>query len=105
MNRRFGFMNRLIRFFGIAHVELGNLAGSRGVLHGCTELRCYANPGRPGFPTRPRAFPHASPTIVRPPSTTRLAPVMKEASSDARNTTAEAMSSGRPSRYMGGLSI
>ncbi len=42
-----------------------------------------------------------SQVAVRPPSTTKAAPVANEDSSEARYTIIEAISSGRPSRFSG----
>lgn len=39
--------------------------------------------------------------VVHPPSTAIMLPVIKDASSDARKTAAEAISSAVPSRFMG----
>src|ERR1700730_17699026 len=72
--------------------------GQAALLHGgllqLTGIECHVCCESP----RTAANPYSS---IRPPSTTISAPVMKDASSERRNATVLAISSGRPSRLMG----
>lgn len=87
-----------VRIYGALTAKLPVIVLHRGPAAAQVKIfqRRYAD--RPGAPGR------SAPAVqicVRPPSTNSSAPLMKLASSDARNNAALAISSGRPTRPTG----